>query len=106
MIPVVMGIYLLRRDVERPPARYTTSADVLIPARDEAGEVPEDVPPVLLQGQTELALDSETTGAALEAAGVDHAVGIGFNGRLNDDDSIMTLSVSAPERGLAADLLN
>jgi hypothetical protein len=106
MIPVVMGIYLMRRDVVRPPARYTTSADVLIPARDEAGEVPEDVPPVLLQGQTELANAPETIDTALEAAGEERSLGINFSGRLNEDNSIITLAVSAPEPELAQRLLD
>jgi capsular polysaccharide biosynthesis protein len=108
LIPVVMGVYLLQRDVVRPPARYTTSADVLIPARTEDNEAPEDVPPVLLQGQTELALDSDTTDAALRAAGIedDEADDVRFSAKLNDTRSIMTLSVEAPESELAASLVD
>jgi len=108
LIPVVMAIYLVRRDVVRPPARYTTSADVLIPSRDsETNEAPVNVPPVLLQGQTELALDSDTTDDALEDADLDPAKDndVKFNAKQSDNRSIMTLSVEAPEPDLAAELL-
>ena len=69
LIPIVMAVYLLRRDVVRPPARYTTSADILIPSRDaDTNLAPTDVPPVLLQGQMELALSSSTTPRRLRHA--------------------------------------
>lgn len=109
LIPIVMAVYLLRRDVVRPPARYTTSADVLIPSRDqESNAAPSDVPPVLLQGQTELALSQSTKDEALEAADLDPEEdnGTTFNAKLSDNRSIMTLSVEAPEPGLAAGLLD
>jgi hypothetical protein len=100
LLPVVMVVYLVGRDVERPPARFTTSADVLIPARDtETGGPPEDVPPVLLQGQEELVQSPETQDEALQRAQVDpeQESDITLAGNLNDDQSIMTLVVSGPE---------
>lgn len=109
LIPIVMAVYLLRRDVVRPPARYTTSADVLIPSRDaDTNAAPTDVPPVLLQGQTELALAPNTTRAALEAADLDPDADnrTKFSAKLNDNRSIMTLSVEAPEPETAAELLD
>lgn len=109
LIPIVMAVYLLRRDVVRPPARYTTSADVLIPSRDEDTNLaPIDVPPVLLQGQTELALAPGTTRQALVAADLDPDEDneTEFNAKLSENRSIMTLSVEAPEPETAAGLLD
>lgn len=109
LIPIVMAVYLLRRDVVRPPARYTTSADILIPSRDaDTNLAPTDVPPVLLQGQMELALSSSTTRAALVAADLDpdDDNGTEFNAKLSDNRSIMKLSVEAPEPETAAELLD
>jgi capsular polysaccharide biosynthesis protein len=112
IIPVVMVAYLVNRDVVRPPARYTTSADVLIPARDIESANPNEnvqtVPPVLLQGQPELAASAEVQDTALKAAGLDPAVDhdITFLGRLSEDRTIMTLSVSAPEPAIAAKVLD
>lgn len=108
-IPIVMAAYLANRDVVRPPARYTTSADVLIPSRSpEAGEADPTVPPVLLQGQPELAASDDVIDEALEASGLDpdEDNDVTFTGTLNEDRTIMTLSVSAPEPDLAADVLD
>jgi Mrp family chromosome partitioning ATPase len=99
IIPMVMAVYLVRRDVVRPPARYTTSVDVLIPARDvETGAAPEDVPPVLLQGQTELANSPTVRQEAHEYAGLKPAERalIGMAAELQQEGTIMRLSVSAP----------
>ena len=103
LTPVVMGVYLAGRDVIRPPASFTTSADVLIPARADDFEEPEDVPPVLLQGQIELAHAPETRAQALERADLDPAdVGdLDLRGELNDSRTIMTLSVEARTPALA-----
>lgn len=109
MVPVVMAIYLTRRDVVRPPARYTTSADLLIPNRDpETNQGSGRVPPVLYQGQTELALSKEVTGDALRRAGIDPAEArkISFNAKLSENRSIITLSVAAAQPEPAAAVLN
>ncbi len=108
-IPIIVVIYLAGRDVVRPPARYTTSADVLIPARDpKTGSTPSRVPPVLLQGQLELAKARGVRDVAIQAAGLDpekeHK--LGFDAKLNETSTIMTLSVSAPKPELAAAVLN
>jgi Mrp family chromosome partitioning ATPase len=110
IIPMVMAVYLVRRDVVRPPARFTTSVDVLIPARDvETGAAPEDVPPVLLQGQTELANSDAVRREARENAGLD-PVGagdrIGLAAELQQEATIMRLSVSAPNPELAEQVID
>ena len=107
-IPIVMLVYLAARDVVRPPARYTTSADILIPARDaKTGNSPTDVPPVLLQGQTALALSRTTTDFALKASRLDLADDnkVSFSADLSEGASIMTLAVSAPKPETAATVL-
>lgn len=108
LIPLVMVGYLVNRDVIRPPDRFTTSADILIPARDEGGFAPEGVPPVLLQGQLDLARSDTVRDTALREAGVDpdSAEGIGFDASLEKDATIMQLSVAGPEPELAAKLLD
>jgi hypothetical protein len=109
LIPVVVAVYLANRDVTRPPARYTTSADVLIPSRTaERGELDPTVPPVVLQGQPELASSAVVIDTALEASDLegDETEGINFANALNEDKTIMTLSVSAPEPDVAARVLD
>jgi capsular polysaccharide biosynthesis protein len=108
LIPLVMVAYLVNRDVIRPPDRYTTSADVLIPARDEGGAAPEGVPPVLLQGQLELAQSTTIRDTALREAdvGPDEAGRMAFDARLEKKDTIMRLSVAGPEPALAASVLD
>lgn len=104
LIPLVMVGYLVNRDVIRPPDRYTTSADVLIPARDDTGVAPEGVPPVLLQGQLDLATSVGVRDAALREADLDAdaADGVAFDAKLEKDGTIMRLSVSGPEPEMAA----
>jgi hypothetical protein len=107
LIPVVMGIYLAARDVVRPPAVYTTSADILIPARTEEGGEPENVPPVLLQGQTDLASAPETLDAAFENVDLDREdhLNVALINNLSEDQTIMTLAVQAPEQDLSPKVL-
>jgi hypothetical protein len=109
VIPIVVAAYLAKRDVTRPPAVYTTSADVLIPARtDDPQEQPTTAPPVLLQGQTELALASSTRSVALRSAKLDpdQPSGVTFGARLSPTAEIMTLSISAARPELAKTVLD
>lgn len=108
-IPLVMTAYFINRDVIRPPARYTTSADILIPAREaKSHDSPSGVPPVLLQGQRELAISRAVKDVAVQAADLNPDVdnGLVFEAALNPDLTIMTLSVSAPNPELASTVLN
>jgi Mrp family chromosome partitioning ATPase len=108
LIPVVMGIYLAGRDVETPPDRFTISADLLIPARGEGGDEPEDVPPVLLQGQVDLALSPAITSQALELGGVepDDVDEVDLSAALSEDQTIMTLKVSTPADATSQSVLD
>ncbi|HEX2381692.1 MAG TPA: hypothetical protein VHI95_03580 [Acidimicrobiales bacterium] len=108
--PLVAGYYLYdNRNPTAPPARYTTSADVLIPTKDEKGERPANVPPVLLQGQTDLALSARIRSIALEGANLDpndESLDVSFAAKLNETGDIMTLSVSASRPELASSVLD
>lgn len=108
LIPLVMVGYLVNRDVIRPPDRFTTSADILIPARDEGGAAPVGVPPVLLQGQVDLAQSDTVRNSALEKAAVppNSVKDIGFDASLEKNETIMRLSVAGPEPKLAAAVLD
>jgi Mrp family chromosome partitioning ATPase len=108
--PLIAGGYLYKnRNPPIPPARYTTSADILIPAKDDKGLSPTNVPPVLLQGQVDLALSPRIRTLALQAAGLnpDHPPpDVDFNAELSTSAQIITLSVSAPSSDLASNVLN
>ena len=108
IIPIVMAGYLASRNVVRPPARYTTSADVLIPTRDEVDGAPEGVPPVLLQGQIELAQSPEVKAFTLKEASVDpkDSATLILSSSLNKDRSVMTLTVAAGEPEIASTVLD
>ena len=114
LIPPAMALYIVNRDDTRPPDRYSTSADVLIPTRadpesnnNRRESVSVAIPPVLFQGQTELALSPATRNVALQMAGLDPntTTGITFTARLNSTFSVIQLTVSAPKPDLAADVL-
>jgi Mrp family chromosome partitioning ATPase len=108
--PIAAGVYLYNNRGEAPPpASYTTSADMLIPAKDpKTGERPAGVPPTLLQGQVDLALSGRIRAAALLAAHLDptHPEGITFDAVLNETGDIVTLSVSAPRPETASSVLS
>lgn len=102
--------FLAIREEVRPEARYRAEVDLLIPAikEDEEGArtPPAGVPPVLLQGQIELALRPEAVEAA-SAAAVDaggDAPDLAVDASLNDSADTLTLSatVDTPEAAVAA----
>lgn len=103
---VALGLFLFTRSEARDPDRWQASVQLLVPARTEDGQLPEGVPPSLLQGQSGIALSQETTAQALEAAGLgegarDH-VTFGFSS--NERGDIHTLTVTAPQREQAVEL--
>jgi len=98
LIPLVVAGYLLRRNPVTPAARYTNSADILIPSgQSTQSDVAQQVPPVLLQGQVELALSQKTKSVALAQAHLDanKASSVSFSARLGSTGTVMTLAVSA-----------
>ncbi len=110
-IPLVVGLYLYdNRNPKRPPPRYTTSEDILIPshAANAQQDTNSDIPPVLFQGQVELALSARTRAVALDQAKLDPSKSgnIGFSASLSDTLDTMTLSVSAPRPEIASTVLD
>lgn len=65
-----LGLFLFTRTEVRGEDRWTASIRLLVPVRDQDGNLPPGVPPSLLQGQAAVALSGGVTGAAMKAAGL------------------------------------
>jgi Mrp family chromosome partitioning ATPase len=108
LVGVGLGLFLFLRDQTRAPDHWQAAAEVLVPARDDAGNLPEDVPPMLLQGQSSLARSSRVIDAALANAGLDKEDpdNFTFDVQSNERADIFTLGVTAPTEEQARDLAN
>ena len=108
LVAVGLGLFLFTRNETRDPDRWLASVQILVPARDEHGELPEGVPPMLLQGQSTVALSGDTTGGALVAAGLEESArdDVTFDFAANERGDIFTLSVTAPTREQSQALSN
>jgi Mrp family chromosome partitioning ATPase len=98
LLGIGLGLFLFLRDQTRAPDRWRASAQILVPARDENGDLPEGVPPMLLQGQETVALSSRVTDSALKRTGLDEDAGddVTFDFGTNDRGDIYILTVTAP----------
>ena len=63
-----VGLFLFTRKQVRGEDRWKSSVLLLVPTRGKGGTLPGGVPPELLQGQAQLALDSKTITSALDNA--------------------------------------
>src|SRR3954470_6776265 len=83
----VAAVYYGSRGAVAPAPRFRSGVQLLIPARTKEGAAPEGIPPVLLQGQEELAQLSSTTGAVSKAANLPPttAASLKFNATLSSD---------------------
>jgi Mrp family chromosome partitioning ATPase len=108
LVGVGLGLFLVLRDQTRDPDRWQAAAKVLVPARDDQGELPEGVPPMLLQGQGAIALGTGVTDTALKIAGLDKADpdDFAFDFASNERGDIYTLSATAPTEDQSRDLAN
>jgi Mrp family chromosome partitioning ATPase len=108
LVGIGLGLFLFLRDQTRDPDRWQASVQILVPARDDDGNVPEDVPPMLLQGQETVALSSRVTGSALENAGLgeDAERDVTFDFGTNERGDIYILTVTAPTSEQARQLAN
>jgi Mrp family chromosome partitioning ATPase len=106
LVGLGLGAFLFLRDQTRDPDRWEASTQILVPARDDEGNLPEGVPPSLLQGQSTVALSSNVTDAALTAANLGEDAGddVGFDFGTNELGDIYILTVTAPTLGEARDL--
>ena len=57
---IALGVFLFTRKQVRGEDRWQSSVLLLVPTRGKDGAVPAGVPPELLQGQAQLALDPAT----------------------------------------------
>jgi Mrp family chromosome partitioning ATPase len=98
LVGVGLGLFLFLRDQTRPPDRWDASVQLLVPVRGEDGELPEGVPPMLLQGQKAVALSSDVTSGALTRAGLgeDARDDDTFDYETNELGDIIILTVTAP----------
>jgi Mrp family chromosome partitioning ATPase len=104
LVAVGLGVFLFLLDQRRGPDRWQASVQVLVPARDHQGNLPEGVPPMLLQGQEAVALASSD--AALTAAGLgeEDADDFTFEFASNERGDIYTLTATAPTEEQAEEL--
>jgi Mrp family chromosome partitioning ATPase len=98
LVAIGLGLFLFLRDQTRPPDRWEASVQILVPARTEEGELPEGVPPMLLQGQSTIATGSEVTDQAASVAGIpeDARDNLTFDFDTNERGDIYILTVTAP----------
>jgi Mrp family chromosome partitioning ATPase len=98
LIAVGLGLFLFLRDQTRPPDRWQASTQLLVPTRDEEGNVPEGVPPMLLQGQSTIATGSDVTDKAFSAAEIpeDAQDDVTFEFESSERGDIYILTVTAP----------
>jgi capsular polysaccharide biosynthesis protein len=95
-VAVIAGFYVTRKQVE-PAPRYRSDVRVLVPTRDEKGNIPENVPDNLFFGQAAIAQSSELHNDALDAAHIPQNArpGIGFGYSASDSGALLTFSVTA-----------
>jgi Mrp family chromosome partitioning ATPase len=98
---VALALFLITRKQVAPARRYRATIQLLVPAVDQQGNRPVGVPPNLLQGQTQQALNTQTVTAAYDLARIPakdrRAVGFGFT----IAGPIITLSSEAPTANTA-----
>ncbi|HKA85607.1 MAG TPA: hypothetical protein VKD21_17170 [Acidimicrobiales bacterium] len=95
LIGVGLGLFLFFSDQTRPPERWQGAVQVLVPSRDQDGNLPPGVPAMLLQGQEAIALGPAVTGEALKAAGISEDE-VTFDFETNGRGDVYTLTVTAP----------
>ncbi|HEX6418417.1 MAG TPA: hypothetical protein VFZ77_07965 [Acidimicrobiales bacterium] len=103
LVAIALGAFLFLRSDAHPAARWEAGARLLVPYRTEDGELPEGVPPQLLQGQEGIALATGTTDNALARVDLDEAArdDVEFDFSANELGDIHTLTVTAPTEAQA-----
>jgi Mrp family chromosome partitioning ATPase len=107
LVSVVLGLFFVLQHQIRSADRWRSAVQLLVPARDEEGNLPVGVPPTLLQGQREVALSGDVTGDALRKAGLDAGTeNVTFDFGTNELGDIITLTVTAPSQDESQSLAN
>src|SRR5262245_19525065 len=105
LVSVGLGLFLFFSDKTNPPDRWRASIGLLVPARDDQGNLPEGVPPALLQGQSKVALSAKVTTDALNRAGLDpEADDVTFDYAASERGDVVRLTVTAPTEEAAGNL--
>jgi Mrp family chromosome partitioning ATPase len=105
LVAVGLGLFLFLSDQTRPPERWQGAVQILVPTRDQDGNLPEGVPPMLLQGQESIALGPNVTADALSTAELDED-DVTFDFETNERGDLYTLTVTAPTKDDAEGLAN
>ena len=95
LVAVGLGLFLFLSDQTRPPERWRASVQILVPSRDQDGNLPPGVPPMLLQGQDAIALGPAVTGDLPKGAGLSKDE-VTFDFATNERGDVYTLTVTAP----------
>ncbi len=92
---VVLCTFLVTADEVERQQRYEASVQLLVPTRNEDGELPPGVPPFLTQGQETLALSQDV----IQAAPPEGEAGahVTFSATLGEGSDIINLSARAPD---------
>jgi Mrp family chromosome partitioning ATPase len=108
LVVLGLGAFLFLREETREPDRWQAAVQILVPARDEKGNLPEGVPPMLLQGQATVAMSPKVAAEALEGAGLGLADrgNVTFAFGSNELGDIHILTVTAPTQEQARDVAN
>jgi Mrp family chromosome partitioning ATPase len=99
---LALALFLITRKQVAPAARYRASIQMLVPAIDSQGNRPAGVPPNLLQGQIQRALNKQTESAAMDLARIpaNRRKAIAFDFTIAG--AIYTLSATAPDAKTAS----
>ncbi len=97
LVSVGLGLFLLLQDQTHSAERWEASIGVLVPARDDDGNLPAGVPAMLLAGAVEGCAFGKVTTEALNRAGLDpEADDVTFDYDTNERGDIIRLTVTAP----------
>jgi tyrosine-protein kinase len=105
LVSVGLGLFLFLQDQTHSAERWKASVSILVPARDDDGTLPAGVPPMLLQGQSNVALSGKVTTEALNRAGLDpEADDVTFDYSASERGDVIRLIVTAPTEEAAGNL--
>jgi Mrp family chromosome partitioning ATPase len=96
LVALGLGLFLFLLDQTRDPDRWQAAVQILVPARDDQGKLPEGVPPMLLQGQEAVALASSDAALATAGLGEEDPDNFTFDFASNERGDIYTLTATAP----------
>jgi capsular polysaccharide biosynthesis protein len=99
---VVIAVFSFTREDVEPPPRFAASVDVLLPGRDEKGNLPSGIPARLFFGQATLAAQARTEALNSADVPVDQRAAVAFDYSTNETGELVTLRATAPDAALAS----